>query len=97
MSSYLYRVFFAGALLIVGASGAHSRELPNFVDLVEDNYRAVVNISTTRTSKVSPSLPPGMDIPDLPVLMMMHGESPKYHGRQIASEHRSEITVVLHK
>lgn len=65
MSSYLCRVIFAGALLIVGASGAHSRELPNFVDLVEDNYRAVVNISTTRTSKVSPSLPPGMDIPDL--------------------------------
>ena len=65
MSSYLYRVIFAGTLLIAGTGGGHGQELPNFVDLVEDNYQAVVNISTKRTSKISPSLPPGMDIPEL--------------------------------
>ncbi len=39
----------------------------------------------------------GMDSPDLPVLMMMGNESPKNYGCQIASEHRSEITVILDK
>ncbi|MEM7294574.1 MAG: Do family serine endopeptidase, partial [Pseudomonadota bacterium] len=42
-----------------------ARELPNFIDLVEDNHKAVVNISTTRTTRTAPALPPGVEIPDL--------------------------------
>ncbi len=65
MSSYLCRIIFAGALLIAGTTAGFTRGLPNFVDLVDDNYQAVVNISTTRTPQTNPSLPPGLDIPDL--------------------------------
>lgn len=59
------RVFFTWILLFAGISAVQARELPNFIDLVEDNHRAVVNISTTRAAKSGSSLPPGFEIPDL--------------------------------
>ena len=46
---------------------AHAGELPVFTGLVKDNSPAVVNISTTQKVKSSRrSLPPGIEIPDLP-------------------------------
>ncbi|MEM7207081.1 MAG: DegQ family serine endoprotease [Pseudomonadota bacterium] len=55
------------ALASISSTAANSRGLPNFIDLVEDNRSAVVNISTVRASRqqITPSLPPGLEIPDL--------------------------------
>ena len=46
------------------AYGLTRNDLPDFAELVATNAPAVVNISTTQTSKRS--LPRGLDIPDLP-------------------------------
>lgn len=53
------------ALLALAAAPAPAAERPRFTELVEQEYRSVVNISTSR--EVEPQaggLPPGFDMPD---------------------------------
>jgi serine protease Do len=57
--------FLLGALLHVCAASARV-ELPDFTELVQANAPAVVNISTSKQQSLKRSLPPGMDIPDIP-------------------------------
>ena len=55
----------AAALLLAPTGHAAADRLPSFADLVEEEYRAVVNISTSRS--IDPregGLPPGFSIPD---------------------------------
>jgi serine protease Do len=55
------------AMLLVGATTAQARSLPDFTELVEDASVSVVNISTTQKVKTgSMNLPEGIEIPDLP-------------------------------
>jgi serine protease Do len=51
--------------LLLAAQSAQARELPEFTRLVEQYGPAVVNISTKQTT-TRPSLPHGLEIPDLP-------------------------------
>lgn len=48
MPSRMYRLFGFIVLLVTLSSTSYARSLPDFVDLVEDNSPAVVNISTTQ-------------------------------------------------
>ncbi len=62
---YLLRIAFAGlALMAAGPTFAQARELPDFTDLAERHGPAVVNISTTQTSRrsASPNVP---QVPEL--------------------------------
>ena len=52
--------------LLLWISGTSAASLPDFTVLVEKLSPAVVNISTTQRTKAHPSLPKGMEIPDLP-------------------------------
>ena len=55
------------SLLLVMATQVQGRSgLPDFTELVEDTADAVVNISTSKPTKVRRGLPPGMEIPGLP-------------------------------
>ncbi len=45
---------------------AQAQELPDFTGLVQENSVAVVNISTTQKTMHRSSLPPGLQIPDMP-------------------------------
>jgi len=67
VKTHSLRTFVAAVLLLVGwPSAVLTAELPDFTRLVEQEYRAVVNISTSR--EIEPhkgGLPPGMDIPEL--------------------------------
>jgi serine protease Do len=61
----LLRVAFAAlALLVAGPVFAQARELPDFTDLAERHGPAVVNISTTQTSRRSAS----PNVPQMPEL-----------------------------
>ncbi len=62
MSVTIKRFFALCALCFAGTAQA---ALPDFTELVEDNHRAVVNISTSTHREGQPSLPPGMEMPDL--------------------------------
>lgn len=64
MNVAIGRITLMAILLFVGFSGAKAREVPNFIDLVDNNHQAVVNISTTRKSNPSTPLPPGIEVPD---------------------------------
>jgi serine protease Do len=46
------------------ASLATASSLPDFTQLVENNYQAVVNISTSKRLERHPALPPGTELPD---------------------------------
>ena len=65
MRRWLSCLLAAGFMAVVYSTGVAARELPNFVDLVDENHKAVVNISTTREQSSDRTLPPGLDIPDL--------------------------------
>ncbi|MEF8834426.1 MAG: DegQ family serine endoprotease [Halofilum sp. (in: g-proteobacteria)] len=57
---------FALAVSLVAFPATALAQLPDFTELVEDQYRAVVNISTSR--EIEPQrgdLPPGFDVPEL--------------------------------
>ena len=55
------------SLLLVMATQVQGRSgLPDFTELVEDTADAVVNISTSKPTKVRRGLPPGMEIPGFP-------------------------------
>jgi serine protease Do len=66
MLKTVYARAFALALALVVFPASASAELPDFTDLVEEQYRSVVNISTSR--EIEPQrggLPPGFDMPEL--------------------------------
>jgi serine protease Do len=60
----LYAFLFAALLHVCAASARVG--LPDFTELVQANAPAVVNISTSKQQSLKRSLPPGMDIPDIP-------------------------------
>ena len=65
MFSSFHRCVVALVMLAGAALPATAFALPDFTDLVKDEYRSVVNISTSR--EVDPrqgNLPPGYDIPE---------------------------------
>lgn len=71
MSASRIPVCFPWLALCIGIAGwlgaAHAASLPDFVDLVEANAPAVVNISTSQKVQASHHrLPPGLEMPDLP-------------------------------
>ena len=54
-------------LLFLATTQVYARyNLPDFTELVEENSGAVVNISTSKQTEVKRSLPPGMEMPDIP-------------------------------
>src|SRR3954470_19732606 len=69
----LLRIAFAAlALLAAGPIYAQGRELPDFTELVERHGPAVVNISTTQTSRRSAS-------PNVPQMPELDENDPFYH------------------
>lgn len=66
MLQTVYARVVAVAVLALSVPATALAELPDFTGLVEDQYRSVVNISTSR--EVEPQrggLPPGFDMPEL--------------------------------
>ncbi|MBA2492978.1 MAG: Do family serine endopeptidase [Gammaproteobacteria bacterium] len=60
-------IVFPALLSCAGLSTAHAHPgLPDFTGLVRANAAGVVNISTTREEKPSATLPPDLEIPELP-------------------------------
>lgn len=55
-----------GFLLAIATQAQSRSGLPDFTELVEDTAGVVVNISTSKPTKVQRGLPPGMDIPEFP-------------------------------
>lgn len=81
------------ALLALGAGSPAAAELPDFTELVEDQYRSVVNISTSREIEYgSADLPPGFDMPELE-------DSPfgelfrKFFGEDAVPRHRDTASL----
>ena len=66
MLQTVYARALALVIALVAFPAAALAQLPDFTDLVEDQFRSVVNISTTREVKPQRGgLPPGFDMPEL--------------------------------
>ncbi|WP_070988196.1 DegQ family serine endoprotease [Halofilum ochraceum] len=66
MLQTVYARALALAICLLAVPATAVAELPDFTDLVEEQYRSVVNISTSR--EIEPQrggLPPGFDMPEL--------------------------------
>ncbi len=64
---FIIKLFICGLLMFLVTPQVYARyNLPDFTELVEKNADAVVNISTSKQTKVDRGLPPGMEIPDFP-------------------------------
>ena len=65
MGRCIFRTLVAVAVLLAGTAGSYAQELSDFTELVDDNYKAVVNISTSRKPRHNSSTSLGTDSPDL--------------------------------
>ncbi|MFX4728961.1 hypothetical protein ABTB38_18325, partial [Acinetobacter baumannii] len=65
-SLFAAAVFSLSCLFALVPPASAQRELPDFSQLVEQQGRAVVNISTTQkvSTRAMPQLPPGLDEDD---------------------------------
>ncbi len=72
----------ACAATLAASATALARTLPDFIELVERNSPAVVNISTTqkRQAGTAPQLPKGFEMPDLPEDSPFHDFFRRFFG-----------------
>ena len=62
---FLYRrLIVLGSIIALASANLYARELPDFTALVEENSKAVVNISTSRQQSRSGRLPRGYNVPE---------------------------------